>query len=148
MSNNHSLELAKFIAESIDEKKGNDIKLIDLKNVADYTDYFVIASADSEIQIRAIANWVKDEVEDNGLKVYRSEGMQTLEWVILDYVDVVVHLFKPEARDKYNLEKMWSDGTVSDYKDGELVPTKWLSVDAVNSINSNIQSKQSTSEDE
>lgn len=139
MKKQHAFELAKFVAESMDEKKGREITLIDLEGVADYTNYIVICTADSDIQTRAIAKWIEAEVSDNGLTPYKKEGFEALEWVILDYVDVVVHIFNPESREKYNLERMWRDADISDYVNGEL--TKAVSDESIESVKESIDTK-------
>jgi ribosome-associated protein len=147
MSKEHSKELSEFIAESIDEKKGNEIVIIDVANKSDYANYLVLATAESDIQLRAIANWVKAEVEENGLKVWRQEGMETLEWVILDYSDVVVHLFNPDSRKKYDLEKMWADAEKTQFFEGDFIDReKYLSEKAVNEVEKNIQSRSEQEE--
>ena len=97
------------IVELIISKKGNDIKILDLRNLTPIADYFVIASADSHIQVKAIVDEIDDKLRDNGIKCHFKEGYNTANWVLLDYFDVVVHIFKKESRDFYNLEKLWGD---------------------------------------
>jgi ribosome-associated protein len=88
-------------------KKAYDVLLIDLRKLAAFTDYFVICSADSDVQVKAIADDVDRSLRDEGMKCWHKEGYQALNWVLLDYVDVVVHVFK--KREFYNLEKLWGD---------------------------------------
>ena len=113
MTKRKSKQLADFIAFCIDEKKGYEINVHDVSKLTDIATYFVVASVDSDIQMRATANWIEDELRDRGLRISHKEGFKALEWVILDYFDVIVHLFLPEKRLFYQLEKMWSDAKTS-----------------------------------
>ncbi len=109
--------LNKRIAELIFEKKGNDVKLIELYKVTTMTDYFIICSADSDVQVRAIADNIEKQLRDEGKKVWFKEGYRSSNWILLDYVDVVVHIFSTEARAFYSLEKLWSDAPTHELKD-------------------------------
>jgi len=102
-------ELANRISETIFTKKGFDVIIIDLKKLVTFTDYFVICSADSDTQVKAIADQVDKALSEEGIKCWHREGLKALNWVLMDYVDVVVHIFKKEAREFYNLEKLWGD---------------------------------------
>lgn len=102
-------DFAKRIGELILSKKGYDIKILDLREISSVADYFIICSADSHIQVRAITDEIDDKLRDIGIKCHFKEGYNTLNWVILDYFDIVVHIFKNEAREFYNLEKLWGD---------------------------------------
>ena len=90
-------------------KKAYDVLLIDLRKLAAFADFFVICSADSNVQVKAIADDVDKSLNDEGVKCWHREGYQALNWVLLDYVDVIVHVFKKDAREFYNLEKLWGD---------------------------------------
>ena len=102
-------DFAGRVGELILSKKGFDVKILELKEISSVADYFVICSADSNIQVKAIADEVDDKLRDIGIKCHFKEGYTTLNWVILDYFDVVVHIFKKDAREFYNLEKLWGD---------------------------------------
>lgn len=102
-------DFAGRVGELILSKKGYDIKVLDLREISSIADYFIICSADSHSQVRAIADEVDDKLRDIGIKCHFKEGYNTLNWVLLDYFDVVVHIFKTEAREFYNLEKLWGD---------------------------------------
>ena len=102
-------DFAERIGKLILSKKGYDIKVLELREISSVADYFVICSADSHIQVRAIADEVDDKLRDIGIKCQFKEGYNTLNWVLLDYFDVVVHIFKTESREFYNLEKLWGD---------------------------------------
>ena len=105
----NSTELAHQISEIIFTKKGFNVVTIDLSKLVTFTDYFVICSADSDTQVKAIADEVDKALSDEGIKSWHREGLKALSWVLLDYVDVVVHIFKKDAREFYNLEKVWGD---------------------------------------
>ena len=97
--------------QACEDKKGEDISILEMdKNSSAFTDYFVICEGTSERQIRAIAEGVDEELARHGVEPYRREGRPADGWVLLDYSDVVVHLFAPELRAYYNLEKLWERG--------------------------------------
>ncbi len=104
--------LAKKIATLALTKKAHDVIIMDLRKLTDMTDYFVICSADSDTQVKAIADTVVDGTELLGESVWHDEGGSQRQWVLLDYVDVVVHVFHKEIRKYYNLEKLWGDAKV------------------------------------
>jgi ribosome-associated protein len=81
------------------------------------SDYFIICTADSDTQVKAIADEVDKSLRDEGIKSWHKEGYKALLWVLLDYVDVVVHVFKKDARTFYNLEKLWGDAPIIDVED-------------------------------
>ena len=122
-----STELAHQISEIIFTKKGFNVLTIDLRKLVSFTDYFVICSADSDTQVKAIADQVDKTLSDDGIKCWHKEGLKALSWVLLDYVDVVVHIFKKDAREFYNLEKLWGDAPsekMSDHLEQKVVKTK------------------------
>lgn len=104
-----SKKLALKIANQAFAKKGYDVSIIDLTNIASFADYFVICSADSDTQVKAISDDIEKNLRDEGIKSWHREGYSSLSWVLLDYVDVVVHIFKKDSREFYNLEKLWGD---------------------------------------
>lgn len=113
-----STQLSDTIVLGIQEKKGNEIVRLDLRDIAgSVTDYFVICHADSAAQIEAIAKSVEDEVFKN-LKQspWRKEGERQGEWVLLDFVDVVVHIFRTDMREHYGIEDLWGDAEMKYYK--------------------------------
>ena len=108
-----SLELARRIVDVIADKRGEDILLLDIQEVSILADYFVIGSAVSKRQTKAMVNAIVDEAkEEFDVKPWRVEGEPDSGWVLMDYGDVVVHLFAPEARDYYDLEGFWEDARV------------------------------------
>jgi ribosome-associated protein len=104
-----SYSLAKNIALLSIEKKAYDVTLIEIKELASFTDYFVVCSADSDAQVKAIADYVIEEMRMKDVRVWHSEGYESLNWVLLDFVDVVCHIFRHDTRDYYNIEKLWGD---------------------------------------
>ncbi|MGD2144213.1 MAG: ribosome silencing factor [Anaerolineae bacterium] len=107
------MELARQIVNVIGGKRGEDVLLLDIRDVTILADYFVIASAVSKRQTKAIVNAIIDQTkEDFDTKPLRVEGEPESGWVLMDYGAVVVHLFAPEARDYYDLEGFWQDARV------------------------------------
>jgi ribosome-associated protein len=96
------------------EKKAFDVKILDLRKLSAVTDFFVICSAQVDIHAKAIADSILQNLEKKGIKVWHDEGYQASRWILLDYVDVVVHIFLKEARDFYALEKLWGDAKMQE----------------------------------
>jgi ribosome-associated protein len=109
--------LAKRIADLMISKKAIDVVILDLKKLTSATDYFVICSADSDTQVKAIADSVQDGTEALGESVWHQEGYHALRWIVLDYVDVVVHVFHKEERLFYNLDRLWGDAKRTEVQD-------------------------------
>jgi ribosome-associated protein len=106
-----SAELARAIAAIVDDKKGERIVALDVRELVSYTDYLVIATARNERQAKAIADDVHLRLKrDRGLLPARTEGEGEARWVLLDYVDCVLHVQVPEMRDRYRLERLWGEG--------------------------------------
>ncbi len=96
-----------LIEQSLDADKAMDIDTIDLRNQSAIADYIVIASGQSTRQVAALAEKLRDRLKARGVDGIKLEGLESCNWVILDAGDIVVHLFRPEVRDFYNIEKMW-----------------------------------------
>lgn len=109
-----SRELVYFIAELMIQKKGTDVKIINLEGKTSVSDYFVLCSASSSLQVKAIADHILKETKKIGEKAWRDEGYTGLTWVLIDYVDVVSHIFMEETRKFYNLEGLWGDAEITD----------------------------------
>jgi len=107
-----SLEFSRIITDIILTKKGYDIKILNLTKISTISDYFVICSSDSEVQVKSIADEVDKVLRKQGIKCHYKEGYDSLSWVLLDYFDVVVHIFKKDTRSYYNLEKLWGDAEI------------------------------------
>ena len=114
---NANSRIFKLIIKAIQEKKGENVVSLDLRKIPEaVSDYFIICEATSTTQIKAIADHVEDTVKKQaGELPYRHEGYHALQWVLIDYINVVVHLMQPEARKFYRLEEMWSDAPLQEY---------------------------------
>ena len=110
--------ISEVIIHGIQEKKGNEIVRLDLRNIkSSVTDYFVICHAESSTQVKAIALSVEEEVyKALQQEPWRKEGLQQGEWILLDYVDVVVHIFKTDKRQFYGIEELWGDAELKSYQ--------------------------------
>lgn len=110
---NKNSKIFKTIIKAIQEKKGENIISLDLRKIPEaVADFFVICEASNQPQIRAISDFIEEQVKKVcGENPYRHEGKQNLQWVLLDYVNIVVHIMLPEQRKFYKLEEMWSDAT-------------------------------------
>lgn len=104
-----SEELKNLIVEHIKEKKGENIIVMDLRKVTSITDFFVICSGTVEQHIKAIKDNLIEKLSEKGIHYWHIEGELANTWILIDYVDVVVHIFHPLARDYYKLEKLWAD---------------------------------------
>lgn len=122
MVKNKALNESAYVSElaifGIQEKKGNDIVRLDLRNIfSSVSDYFVICHADSTTQVKAIANSVEEEIfKATQQEPWRKEGLEYGEWILLDYVDVVVHIFRTDKREFYGVEDLWGDAEIKFYK--------------------------------
>lgn len=111
---NKTLETVYRMVEGIDDKLGEDITVLKLSEISSICDYFVIASASSLRQVKSIADEIEDRMEMLDVKLRNKEGHQSGNWILLDYGDIVVHLFFEEDRGFYNLEKIWKDAEIID----------------------------------
>ncbi len=102
--------LATGVARVAAEQNCDDVVVLDLRRMSPVTDFFVIATGTSDRQIRAVADTIDEHAESRGHKRFGRSGHDLAQWVLLDYVDVVVHLFDPERRGYYDLELLWGDG--------------------------------------
>jgi ribosome-associated protein len=106
--------LAHLAGELALEKKAFDVKILDLRKLSSVCDFFVICSASVELHAKAVADWIADNLHTRKIDFWHNEGYQACRWIILDYVDVVVHIFIPEVREFYGLEKLWGDAKVEE----------------------------------
>ena len=104
-------DLAHRIVDVASDKKASDIVLLRTAELTTMADYFVIASGRSETQVQALSKAIVDELRDEGIKPIGVEGRSSARWVLLDYGSVIVHLFAPEEREYYGLERLWSEAT-------------------------------------
>jgi ribosome-associated protein len=115
---NESAYISELAIHGMQEKKGNDLVRLDLRNInSSVADYFVICHADSATQVKAIANSVEEEIYKAVQQdPWRKEGLEYGEWILLDYVDVVIHIFRTDKREFYGVEDLWGDAEIKSYK--------------------------------
>jgi ribosome-associated protein len=107
-------KLSKAITELMLDKKATEIQIINVSKLTSLTDYFIICSSDSEPKTKAIMNHIKDKVHEKyDIKPLHLEGIENLEWVLLDYVSIVVNIFSKEKREYYNIERLWADAKIT-----------------------------------
>ncbi|MBD0277712.1 MAG: ribosome silencing factor [Flavisolibacter sp.] len=116
---NRNSKIFKTIIRAIQEKKGEYIVSLDLRKIPEaVADFFIICEANNQPQIKAITDFVEEEVKKKcGETPYHREGKENLQWVLLDYINVVVHIMMPESRKFYKLEEMWSDAVPEEHND-------------------------------
>lgn len=107
---NQALEMARVAYQALDEKKGEDIRVIDISGISVIGDYFVITNGTSDSQVGALVDNVEEKMHKAGYIQKQREGQNSGTWVLLDYGDIIVHVFDTESRSFYNLERIWSDG--------------------------------------
>jgi len=108
------LEMLNTIAQVIYDKKGFNILALDVKGISSISDYIVIAEGNVDRHVAAIGKAIEDELREKGIKPVHVEGFKTGDWVVLDYSDVMVHLFMPGLREKYSLERLWNESKIVD----------------------------------
>jgi ribosome-associated protein len=115
---NLSTYLTEIAIYGIQEKKGNDIVRLDLRALnSAVSDFFIVCNADSSTQVKAIADSVEDEIyKKTKTNPFHKEGLENAEWVILDYFDIVIHIFKTDKRDFFGIEDLWGDAETTAYK--------------------------------
>lgn len=105
-----AIEMAKIACKAIDDKQGEEIKVIDISGISTLADYFIIAHGKNKPHIQSIVEQVEFELEKEGYAASHTEGKQTARWVLLDYANIIVHVFDKEDRFFYDLERIWADG--------------------------------------
>tara|TARA_Y100000758_G_C16022994_1_gene411818 strand:+ start:293 stop:688 length:396 start_codon:yes stop_codon:yes gene_type:complete len=116
-----SSDLATKIAKIALDKKAENVISINVKKLTSFTDQFVICSADTDIQVKAIADTIRKSTDHKPIRI---EGYDQLNWVLLDYIDVIVHVFKTTERNYYNIEKLWADAPIIEYNDEDFISIK------------------------
>ncbi len=106
-------------AKQIDEKKGKDIVILDVSEISSFADYFVISHGTSDRQLKALSEEVEKGMSEANIKLYHKEGTEKSGWILLDYGDIIVHLFLEEQRQHYNIEKLWNDGVYISFESSE-----------------------------
>ena len=109
-----SRKLAENIAQFALDKKAENVVSLNVKKLTNITDEFVICSSDTNIQVKAIADSIRKNTDHKPIRI---EGYEHLNWVLLDYIDVIVHVFKTSERNYYNIEKLWGDASIREFSD-------------------------------
>jgi ribosome-associated protein len=118
-SSSESLSAARLAAQICLDYKANDVVLLDLRGVSDMTDFFIVASGTSDTHVRSIGERLAEEMKKAGSPAYHVEGLGQGRWVLIDFVDFVVHVFHPTLRNFYQLERLWSDAEYVPIEDGK-----------------------------
>ncbi|MGF0032873.1 ribosome silencing factor [Bariatricus sp. SGI.154] len=103
-------EMVRIAYEALDEKKGEDIRIIEISGISVLADYFIITNGTSDSQVKALVEHVEEKMHKAGYAQKQREGVTAGNWVLLDYGDVIVHVFDKDNREFYNLERIWNDG--------------------------------------
>ena len=114
---NQSKEIARIAWNALNDKKGEDIKIIDITGISVLADYFIIANGTNDSQVNALVDNVEEELHKAGYPLKQREGRASGSWVLLDFGDIIVHVFDKENRLFYDLERIWKDGKISDIAD-------------------------------
>jgi ribosome-associated protein len=113
-ANDSALKLLDVIAQALFDKKGKNILALDLKGISTMTDYIIIAEGNVDRHLKALATEVSDAMEQRGYRPLHIEGMRDSDWIIVDFGEIIVHLFTPELREKYAIEELWRSGSIVD----------------------------------
>ena len=113
----NSLELAKRAAAILDDKKADKINVIKIEDISTIADYFVVVSGTSSTHVRSLSDELEEKLREEGVAPTRVEGYRSNSWVLLDYSSVVVHVFTGEAREFYDLDRLWADGIKMDWQE-------------------------------
>ena len=111
--------LATQIAEILDKKGATDIQILEVGHMTSITDFFVVASGRNVQNVHTLAEDLEDKLAEEGVEPRRKEGKNGARWIVLDYAHVIVHLFHPEERQYYNIERLWQDGTNDERFEGK-----------------------------
>ena len=103
------LELARAAAEAAADKKARDIVLIDMRELVAYTDYMIVCTGSTPRQTKAISDEIRKQLKEQGVPPRKIEGEREAEWILMDYLDIVVHVFTPQAREFYRLDRLWGE---------------------------------------
>ena len=112
-------EFAKKIAEILDDKGATDIQILEVGHMTSITDFFVVASGRNVQFVHTLADDLEDKLAEEGIMPRRKEGKNGSRWIVLDYAEVIVHIFHPEERSHYNIERLWQDGTNDERYEGQ-----------------------------
>ena len=108
-------EIAEIGAEAAFDTRANNVVILDLRGLSSITDFFVICSGNSDTHVEGIANNIEEKLEEHSAKLWHREGGRRATWILLDYIDAIVHIFTEETRDFYGLERLWGDAPRVEY---------------------------------
>ena len=111
------IKIVKQVVDALEDKKAEAVTVIDIREVSSIADYFIIANGSNPNQLNAMQDAVDEAFYKNGIQAKQTEGTMNSTWILMDYNDVIIHLFSKEDRQFYNLERLWKDGTVIDVSD-------------------------------
>ncbi len=121
---NNSREMTRLAIKALEDKKGNDIRVIDIQDVSIIADYFIIASGSNRNQVQTMADNVEEVLGRSGYEPRQLEGYGTATWILMDYNDIIVHIFSEEDRLFYDLERIWRDGKNVDIDEFKNIDSK------------------------
>lgn len=111
-------QLLMTVANAAEDKKAEDLIVLNMQGISIIADYFVICHGNSDMQVQAISREIKRQAEKNGIEVKRMEGFEEAKWVLVDLGDIVVHVFHRDERDYYHLERLWGDAPIEEIRSG------------------------------
>ena len=111
----NSSEIAEIGARAALDRKANNVVVLDLRGLSSVTDFFVICSGNSDTHVEGIADIIKEKMHEHGVKLWHREGERKATWILLDYIDVIVHIFTENERELYSLERLWGDAPKATY---------------------------------
>lgn len=114
MADNKSRDMAKIAIEALKDKKGEDIRVIDIREISTIADYFIIVTGNNPMQTQALSDNVQEQLEKSGYTTDKIEGFRGASWILMDYDDIIIHIFSKEDRLFYDLERIWRDGKIVD----------------------------------
>ncbi len=112
-----SREMAKLACEALEEKKAGDVQVIDIQNISVIADYFILADGENQNQLQAMQDAVDEKLYKAGVQIKQIEGNNKSTWILMDYGDIIVHIFSKQDRLFYDLERIWRDGVLIEPKD-------------------------------
>lgn len=117
MVRNETYDVARQIVNHALSKKAGNVVLMDLRDISPVTDFFIICEGDSDVQVKAISEAILEGARNDDLRPWHKEGFDYLRWVLLDYVDIVVHVFQKDVREFYGLERFWGDAKIEYFQE-------------------------------
>ena len=109
------LEIAGIGADAALDRRANNVVILDLQGLSSVADFFVVCSGNSDTHAEGIANIIKEKLDEHSVKLWHREGGRRASWILLDYIDVIVHIFTEDAREFYGLERLWGDAPRTEY---------------------------------